>query len=274
MKKHNFNDSQLCISIAERPGVYGITVHNAGYHALGLNFFYKAFGTNDVEGAIHGVRALGIRGCSVSMPFKEKVIPLLDKLDFLAEEAKAVNTIVNNKGCLTGYNTDVIGIKKCLQPLKIKNKKILLLGSGGIARAFLVVLKNLKLNNITICNRTLKKGKTLAKEFDVNFVKWSERNNFDADMIINATSIGMLPHDNLLPISKNKITCTEIIMDVVASPSNTKLIKLAKKHKKITISGPELAFYQACEQFKLYTCKNPPILAMKKAANKLLSKNN
>jgi len=272
MKKYNFNDSQLCISIAAKPGVYGITVHNAGYKALGLDFFYKAFRTNDVKGAIHGVRALGIRGCSVSMPFKEKVIPLLDELNFLAEKAKAVNTIVNDKGHLIGYNTDVIGIKKCLIPLKIiKSNKILLLGSGGIARAFLVALKNLKLNDITICNRTLKKGQTLAKEFDVNFVKWSDRNDFDADMIINATSVGMYPNHNLLPVSKNRIINTKIIMDVVASPPNTKLIKLAKKYNKISISGPELAFYQACEQFRLYTCKKPPIIAMKKAAKKLLS---
>jgi shikimate dehydrogenase len=274
MKKYIFNGPQLCISIAKRPGLYGTTVHNAGYQALGLNFFYKAFGTNDLEGAIHGVRALGIRGCSVSMPFKERVIPLLDKLDILAKKSKAVNTIVNENGHLIGYNTDVIGIKQCLQPLKIKkNKKLLLLGSGGISRAFLVALRNLKLNDITISNRTLKKSQTLAKEFDTHFIKWSERNNFNADMIINATSVGMSPDDNLMPISENQIRNTEILMDVVASPSNTKLIKFAKKCKKYTISGPELSFYQACEQFKLYTCKKPPIKDMQKAAKKLLLKN-
>ena len=273
MKKYIFNGPQLCISIAKRPGLYGTTVHNAGYQALGLNFFYKAFGTNDLEGAINGVRALGIRGCSVSMPFKEKVIPLLDELDILAKKSQAVNTIVNENGSLIGYNTDVVGIKQCLQPLKIqKKKKILLLGSGGISRAFLVALRNLKLNDIIITNRTLKKSQTLAKEFDTHFIKWSERNNFNADMIINATSVGMSPNDNLMPISKNQIMNTEILMDVVASPTNTKLIKFAKKCKKFTISGPELSFYQACAQFKLYTRKKPPILAMKKAATKLLLK--
>jgi len=273
MKKNIFNETQLCISIAKRPGLYGTTIHNAGYQALGLDFFYKAFATNDLDGAIHGVRALGIRGCSVSMPFKEKVIPLLDQLDNLATKSKAVNTIVNENNHLIGYNTDVIGIKQCLQPLKIKkNKKILLLGSGGISRAFLVALENLKLNDITITNRTLKKGQILAKEFDVHFIKWSERNNFNADMIINATSVGMFPNDNLIPISENQIMNAEILMDVVASPANTKLIKFAKKCKKFTITGPELSFYQACEQFKLYTCKKPPILAMKKAATKLLLK--
>ena len=274
MKKNIFNGNQLCISIAKRPGIYGTTIHNAGYQALGLNFFYKAFGTNDLKGAIRGVRALGIRGCSVSMPFKEKVIPLLDELDILAKSSQAVNTIVNENGKLIGYNTDVVGIKQCLQPLKInKNNRLLLLGSGGISRAFLVALRNMKFNNITISNRTLRKSQKLSKEFNVDFIKWSERNNFNADMIINSTSVGMTPDNDLMPISKNQIINTEILMDVVASPSNTKLIKLAKKAKKYTISGPELSFYQACEQFKLYTCKKPPVLEMQKAAKKLLSKN-
>jgi len=273
MEKNDYSNSKLCISIAERPGLYGTVVHNAGFKALGLNFFYKAFATNDIEGAIRGVRALGIRGCSVSMPFKEKVIPLLDELDSIAKRAKAVNTIVNDKGHLTGYNTDVIGIKKCLQRLKIKKtKKIILLGSGGVARAILVALKILKFKNITISNRTLKKAQTLAKEFEVNFVKWSERNSFEADMIINATSIGMFPNDDLLPISKKIILSADIIIDMVASPPNTKLIQFSKKHKIISISGPELTLHQAYEQFKLYTRKKPPKDIMEKAVKKLLLK--
>ena len=92
-----------------------------------------------------GVRSLGIKGCSISMPFKEKVISLIDELDPLAKQSKAVNTIVNNNGHLTGYNTDVLGIQNCLKSIKIeKNKKVLLLGAGGAARAILVALKNLR----------------------------------------------------------------------------------------------------------------------------------
>jgi len=271
--KNNLSNNELCISIAERPGMYGTVVHNAGFKALGLNFFYKAFATNDVKGAIQGVRALGIRGCSVSMPFKEKVIPLLDELDLMAQRVKAVNTIVNDKGHLTGYNTDVLGIKKCLQELKIsKNKKIILLGSGGVARAILVALKILKFKNITISNRTLKKGKALTKEFNVNFVEWSKRDIVEANIIINATSIGMYPNDDLFPISEENIKNAEIVIDLVASPPNTKLIQLSKKHKIISINGSELAVNQAYEQFRLYTGKKPPIKIMKKAAKKLLLK--
>jgi len=96
--KMNILNPTLCISVAEKPGKFGITVHNAGYRALGLNFLYKTFAINDIKGAIIGVRSLGIRGCSVSMPFKEKVIPFLDRLDPLAKKIGAVNTIVNDNG--------------------------------------------------------------------------------------------------------------------------------------------------------------------------------
>ena len=271
-KKYKFHDAPtLCISIAKKPGKFGMTVHNAGYNALGLNFIYIPFSVNDINNTINGIRSLNIRGCSVSMPFKEKIIPLLDKLDPIAKRANAVNTIVNDKNCLIGYNTDVISVKKCLQPLNInKNKKIIILGSGGIAKAILVALKMLRFKNIIISNRTQKKGKKIAKENNIKFIKWSERNCFDANVIINATSIGMYPNYNQIPISEKSIKNSEIIMDVVASPINTKLIQLSKKYKIISVNGFELALYQACEQFKLYTGKNPPVDIMKKAGIKLM----
>ena len=261
------NNPTLCISVAEKPGKFGITVHNAGYRALDLNFVYKTFAIDDIRGAIIGVRSLGIRGCSVSMPFKEKVIPFLDRLDPLAKKIGAVNTIVNDNGRLIGYNTDVIAVEKSLKPLQIKNdKNIIIFGAGGVSRAILVALKNLKLKNITVTNRTTRKGERLAKEFNVNFIQWSKRENVKADVLINATSIGMLPNIFSSPISKNKIKNSQIVMDVVAKPPKTKLIKIANKQGKITVDGLKLSLYQAFAQFKLYTGRNPPIQVMQKAA--------
>ena len=265
--KMNLLNPTLCISVAEKPGKFGITVHNAGYRALGLNFMYKTFAINDIKGAIIGVRSLGIRGCSVSMPFKEKVIPFLDRLDPLAKKIGAVNTIVNDNGQLIGYNTDVIAVEKSLKPLQIKNDKdIIIFGAGGVSRAILVALKNLKLKNITVANRTTRKGERLAKEFNVNFIQWSKRENVKAEVLINATSIGMFPNIFSSPISKNKIKNSQIVMDVVATPPKTKLIKIANKQGKITVDGLKLSLYQAFTQFKLYTGRNPPIQVMQKAA--------
>jgi shikimate dehydrogenase len=268
--KMNILNPTLCISVAEKPGKFGITVHNAGYRALGLNFMYKTFAINDIKGAIIGVRSLGIRGCSVSMPFKEKVIPFLDRLDPLAKKIGAVNTIVNDNGHLIGYNTDVIAVEKSLKPLQIKNDKdIIIFGAGGVSRAILVALKNLKLKNITVANRTTRKGERLAKEFNVNFIQWSKRENVKAEVLINATSIGMFPNIFSSPISKNKIKNSQIVMDVVATPPKTKLIKIANKQGKITVDGLKLSLYQAFTQFKLYTGRNPPIQVMQKAATTL-----
>ena len=99
-----------------KPGKFGITVHNAGYRALGLNFMYKTFAINDIKGAIIGVRSLGIRGCSVSMPFKEKVIPFLDRLDPLAKKigAKGTPTLVINNQVIPGYipKNSILGMLK------------------------------------------------------------------------------------------------------------------------------------------------------------------
>jgi len=267
-KMNSQNNPILCISVAEKPGKFGITVHNAGYRALGLNFMYKTFAIDDIRGVITGVRSLGIRGCSVSMPFKEKVIPFLDRLDPLAKKTGAVNTVVNDNGRLIGYNTDVIAVEKSLRPLQIKNDKdIIIFGAGGVSRAILVALKNLKLKNVTLTNRTKRKGERLAKEFNVNFIQWSKRENIKADVVINATSIGMVPNIFSSPISKKKIKNSQIVMDVVVTPPKTKLIKIANKQGKITVDGLKLSLYQAFTQFKLYTGRNPPIQVMQKAAN-------
>ena len=205
-------------------------------------------------------------------PFKEKVISLVDELDPLAKQSRAVNTIVNNNGYLIGYNTDVLGIKNCLKPIKIqKNKKILLLGAGGAARAILVALKNLKYKNILLSNRTSKKGKQVAKEFDIEFIKWSKRSNVDAVIIINATSIGMSPNTELVPISQKSIIRAKLIIDIVVKPANTKLIKIANSEKISTIDGTQMALNQAYEQFNLYTGKKAPKDIMQRALKKIMN---
>ena len=268
MKEKYFEKNELCISISKKPGLFGTIIHNAGYEALGLNFFYKAFKTDHLENSIKGVRALQIRGCSVSMPYKEKVIEYIDELDLSAKQVKAVNTIVNVNGKLIGYNTDVVSLKKCLKKIsKNKNQTIFVLGAGGMSRAVLVALDYLKMKNIMITNRTMSKGKKIAKEFDLEFIPWKNRNNIQADIIINSTSIGMYPIILESPLSDKMIKKSKIIVDVVSNPIKTKLIKIAIKNKKNIILGTDLAFEQAITQFKLYTNKKAPILEIQKALN-------
>jgi len=107
-------DTQLCMSLAARPGNFGTRFHNFLYRELGLNFIYKAFTTSDLPSAIGGVRALGIRGCAISMPFKERCIKHLNELDASAKGILSVNTIVNTDGYLKGYNTDYTTVSKLI----------------------------------------------------------------------------------------------------------------------------------------------------------------
>ena len=170
MKQKNTKSPTLCISIAKQSGMFGTIVHNAGYEALNLNFFYKAFSVDDLKNAILGVKSLGIRGCSVSMPYKQDVIKYLDKLDPKAAKAGAVNTIVNTGNKLIGYNTDIDGVTECLKKFKNKKDDVLVLGAGGMTRAVLVSLEALKFSNIKLSSRSRKKGLNLLEDFDFDLV--------------------------------------------------------------------------------------------------------
>lgn len=268
--KNRFMNLQLCISISERPGHFGETVHNAAFRAMDLDFLYKACKVTDITGAITGIKALGIRGCSVSMPFKEKIISFLDDLDLLAKEIGAVNTIVNENGHLIGYNTDVDGARETLKSFKLNpNYSVLLLGAGGAARAILVALKQLSLTKCTIANRTIEKAKSIAERYNSKVIPWEERENFEADILINATPIGMKPNDNEMPILEKSLKKFKIIMDFVSNPPKTKLIKLADSQGLHTIDGLSIALYQAASQFQLYTGVKPPIEVMRKASVEL-----
>lgn len=264
-------DTQLCISVASRPGNFGTTLHNAGYEALGLNFAYKAFGISDIVGAITGVRALNIRGCSVSMPFKETVIPHLDALDETARTIGAVNTVVNESGRLTGYNTDVIGARMALESLHTSpGESVLLLGAGGAARAILFALRQLGFNRVRVANRNLEKIQQLNAILSCQPVAWAERQQESADLVINATSIGMNPNAESMPLEDAFIQQSRAVMDVVISPIETRLIGCARSAGKIVAPGYLMSLGQAMAQFTLYTGVEPPRDMMERNMRQLL----
>src|SRR5690348_16731487 len=150
-------DTQLCISIAARPSNIGTTIMNAAFAHEGLDFIYKAtkVGLDGLKGAIEGIRALDIRACGVSMPLKTPVMSYLDKIDPAARAIGAVNTIVNDGGKLTGYNTDSGSVVAVLHERRMKPQSILLLGTGGMAKATVYALKHAGIRNITIANRSV-----------------------------------------------------------------------------------------------------------------------
>lgn len=265
-------DTQLCISLASRPSNFGTTLHNAAYAALGLNFVYKAFGISDLEGALNGVRALNIRGCSLSMPFKEAVLPLLDDLDETACLIGAVNTIVNDAGRLVGYNTDTVGARKALEAIRAKpGETVLLLGAGGAARAIAFALRQMGFSQLQVSNRDPKKISQLDSILHCAVVPWEERQQARADLLINATSVGMSPDVDQSPMEPGFLSQVRAVMDVVVSPMESSLIKLARTMEKEVASGYLMSLEQAIAQFRLYTGEVAPRNVMEENLKRLLT---
>ena len=247
-------DTNLCISIAISPGNFGTNFHNSSYKALGLNWLYlprKISSLSELREAIAAVRTLKIKGCSVSMPFKEAVIDLVDELDDSAKQTRAVNTILNTDGILKGFNTDLYGAKEALSKLNLLNQDVFIIGSGGVAKAVAQAVKELG-GNITIINRTEKTAIELAKKIDGKHRPWKKLEHSSGFLLINATSVGMNNKEEVI-VSDKTIEKFESIMDVVIYPSLTRLIKNSAIKQKKIITGIEMCVHQASKQFQIYT---------------------
>lgn len=149
----------LCGSLAGQPFTFNVKVHNAAYQAMGLDYTFVSFGVDDAAQAVQAVRTLGIRGMNVTMPHKQAVIAHLDALDETAREIGAVNTIDNQSGYLTGYNTDCMGAVRALEEVTaLPGKRIALLGAGGAARAIAWGVQRAGAS-VTVFNRTAARSK-------------------------------------------------------------------------------------------------------------------
>ena len=258
MTKHLNKDTTICMSLAARPSNFGTRFHNYLYDALDLDYLYKAFTTTDLKSAIGGVRALGVRGCAISMPFKEACIPMVDELDPSAKSINSVNTIVNTDGYLKAYNTDYIAIAKLLTQYQVPTDYVFALkGSGGMAKAVACALRDAGFKNGYIVAIEEKTGKQLA---ELCGFEWRlTMDGIQADLLINATPIGMSggPDSEKLAYNEAEVQQVKVIFDVVALPAETPLIRYAKSQNKTVITGSEVFAIQAVEQFALYTGIRP-----------------
>jgi len=249
-------------------------IHNQIILKYSLDFCYLPFKVteNDLSQAIQGIRALSIKGVNVTFPYKEKVIKFLDEVEESARRIGAVNTIVNNKGFITGYNTDIIGFKKSLQEDRkfvIKEKKAVILGAGGAARAVVYALLEEGIEEISIFNRTLKKAKKIKRDFSLFFSQSSinifplEQSNLKdkikkADLLINATSIGMAPQIDNTPLSDDKLLHPSLLVyDLIYHPAKTFFLRQAERAGAKTINGLPMLAYQGIESFHLWTGLKP-----------------
>jgi shikimate dehydrogenase len=257
MKPELNKDTRLCISLAARPSNFGTRFHNHLYAELGLDFVYKAFTTTDIVAAIGGVRALGIRGCSVSMPFKEEVIALVDELDESATAIQSVNTIVNDDGHLRAANTDYIAIAQLIAEHSLDpSTPLLLRGSGGMAKAVAAAFRDAGFSNGTIIARNAQKGRALAAEVGFSWVP--EQADLRAPLLVNVTPLGMVGDTaDVLSFTTQSVAEAQTVFDVVAVPERTPLIAAATEAGIAVITGADVIALQAAEQFALYTGVRP-----------------
>jgi shikimate dehydrogenase len=254
-------------------------MHNAAFKELGLNIVYVAFPvkTNMLEDAILGARSLGLLGLNVTMPHKHAVIQYLNETDATAKAMGVVNTILNERGKLFGYNTDGKGAMIALQENRVdpEEKKILLLGAGGAAKAIAFQAAQ-ETDELGILNRTENKAKQLAELINKTFGTKVTGRTLSAevlkeelettDILVNATSVGMSPDVNASPVPADLLHSGLCVMDIVYNPLETKLLKDAKIVGAKVVSGLEMLLYQGAIAFEIWTNCPAPVDVMKKVA--------
>lgn len=251
------------------------SIHNAAYKKLGIEdqfiWLRAEVKPQHLKNFMTGVKdvdnnksfPLEIRVLGVTMPLKQTIMKYLDKISKEAETIGAVNTVVNRKGKLIGYNTDWIGALKALeQKINLKGKRVAVIGAGGAARAIIYGLK-MKRAEVRIFNRSLEHARKLAKEFNCKYFGLDSLEQAqNSDVIINATSIGM--NEDKSPIDKRFLKKNHIIFDVVYSPKKTRLIRDAEQKGAKIVYGYEMLLYQGVAQLELYTSMKAPVETMRK----------
>ena len=260
-------------------------MHNAAYKKMGLDYVYLPFRVKpeQLAQAVDGLRALNVRGFNVTIPHKVSVIPLLDGLDPLAEKIGAVNTVVNNDGELRGYNTDSAGFLKALLENGIdpEGKKVVVLGAGGASRAITYVLAG-KGAHLTVLNRQLELDwaediawliyKDLGIEVRVMELGHLAEALEGADILVNATSVGMSPasEESLVPAPLLKPEL--VVFDIVYNPVMTRLLRDAGLAGARTIGGVDMLAWQGALAFERWTGQTAPVDLMREEAVRMLEK--
>lgn len=255
-------------------------IHNTAFQYLGLNYVYLAFGVKEdrLDEAVKAMRVLDTAGFNVTMPNKQKIIPLLDEISPEAQLIGSVNTVRNNNGKLIGYNTDGRGYVKSLneEGISIKGKRIVMVGAGGAARSVAIQLALDGAAELIIMNRSIEPAEEIcnticanlsdckvdALEFNENILK---QKLWEADIFINSTPLGMHPYEGKSIISDPemlhpKLTVTDLIYD----PVKTRLLEMAEQMGCKTMNGLGMLIWQGALAFKIWTGIEMPTDYIKK----------
>ena len=271
--------STILVGVIGNPVKHSLSpvILNAAFREAKINWVYTAFETPEekLADAIDGIRALGIAGLSVTMPHKAKVCSLLDEISDSAQTLNAVNCIVNDAGKLEGHNTDGDGFLDAVKHdagLDVAGKKVLVVGSGGSARSIIHSLGKAGAAEIAVINRTKKKALD-ALELAGSVGRYVEETEIpevvsEANLVINATPIGMLDTDDTanFPIEPNLFSKGQLAIDLIYHPISTPWMEALRDLEVEAHGGLSMLIFQAARAFKLWTGKEAPVDAMRKAA--------
>ncbi|WP_302621290.1 shikimate dehydrogenase [Bacillus sp. FJAT-27225] len=242
-------------------------MHNDLFGYYGIEAYYQPFliEKGELAKAVDGIRALGIAGFNVTVPFKSEIIPLLDYIDPLAKEIGAVNTVINEGGKLTGYNTDGTGFLKSLEDegFSTKGADVLVIGAGGAARAISFAIAQTKPKRIDFCNRSTENATRLAEEIAAHVpsspltLREAEREINKYGVVIQTTPSGMFPKDKEMPLHLENLKTPLVVADIIYNPMETRFLETARKSGALTINGLGMFIHQGALAFDIWTGIRP-----------------
>ena len=253
MKKYLVIGNPISHSLSPR-------LHNYWLKQNNIDAIYEKIKLEEdgIKEIIQDIKKQRIAGCNVTVPFKKKIIPFLDLLSPESEKTQSVNTIIFEKGNLIGHNTDIVGFDKAIKALNfhMKDKKVLILGAGGVVPSIVFALKEMDVLEITISNRTKQKAENLKILFkNLKIVEWGNLPEFD--VVINATSVGL--NNEKIDLNFSNTGKNKLFYDVIYNPAETNFLKEGKELGNKTENGGTMFIYQALEAFKLWHGIEPEV---------------
>ena len=247
MKKHSIIGNPISHSLSPK-------LHNYWFKQNNIDAIYEKFQprTDQIKEILHQIKSGEIWGMNVTVPFKNKVIPFVEKLSKTAKETSSVNTIFKKEELIYGDNTDVQGFELSLkyENCDITNKKAFILGAGGVVPSIIKALKNLNTKQIFLSNRTIKNSDYIKKQFpEIIIVEWGQIPGFD--IIINATSLGLNKEDHI-NFNFEELNNPKIFYDLIYNPPITKFLEQAKQSGHKIINGKMMLLFQAQKAFEIW----------------------
>ena len=240
-------------------------MHNSAFGSEKVNAVYLPFLVKDLRDFLAAVPEFGIRGFSVTIPHKQKILKYLKQCDPLAADIGAVNTVkVHRDGSLHGFNTDYVGVLRSLEKrLDLAKSRVLIFGAGGSARAAAFALARAGAA-VAVCARRDRAARELARAVGGEVVPRRALRTVSFDAVLNTTPVGMYPHDEISPLSPRELHC-RIVMDLIYRPERTRLLKLAANKGIATVSGVEMFLAQGIAQWEMWIGRRAPEGVMRRA---------